>query len=211
MMRGLWGSALAGLLLSGCAYQASPLDAPAVNVVTSYSSKLGGKWLVYVDAAELRENIKPEGVACSFHSFPVDLSGPFPSSVRKTLPNVVNQTEEVEAPVPADRAKTSGARGVINIRGERVRTRLTAVPGFWMASLKADVTLTVSVTVDGPAGRLFGKTFDGNGRGEAEAGVACEGGAKAVAAATEDAQRDVLRRIAEDLANADRLRSAAAR
>jgi len=195
------------LLLGACAYQAQTVSSPARNVVTAYSNKVPGKWLLYVEADRLNTTVRPEDINCSAHSFPLDFTQGFPASVRDTLPNVLERVEDVSDPVPADRLKAAGARGVIVIRGEQLQSRLRVVPGFWSANISTEVEMAVSVAVDGPNGRVFGKTFDGRGRGDRPSGAFCSGGSESLKVAAEEAQREVLRRIAEELANADRVRS----
>jgi hypothetical protein len=195
------------LSLGACAYQAQTVSSPARNVVTSYTNKVPGKWLLYVEADRLNTTARPEDVSCSAHSFPLDFSQGFPASVRDTLPNVLERVEEVPEPVASDRLKASGARGIVIVRGEQLSSRLRAVPGFWSANIVTEVDMAVSVTVEGPNGRMFGKTFDGRGKGDRPSGAFCSGGSESLKVAAEDAQREVLRRIAEEVANSDRVRS----
>lgn len=198
---------LVALCTSGCAYKADPTSAPARNVVTSYSNKIPGRWAVLVEAERLNTTVRSQDIKCSAHTFPIDFTKGFPASVRETLPNVIAQVDFTEESSVPDAMKSTKSRGLIQIRGEQLEARLKIVPGFWTANVIVEVDMTVAVTVDGGGGRLFGKTFDGHGHADRPAGMFCGGGADAVKAAAEDAQRNVLRRIAEDLANSDRVRS----
>lgn len=205
-----WGVLSAAMLaqgLAGCQYTANTTAAPARNVVTSYSNKIPGKWAVLIEADRLNTIARSEDLNCSAHTFPINFTEGFPASVRETLPNVVSQVEDVSGPSTSEAIKTLKARGAIQIRGENLTSRIKIVPGFWSANVVADVDMSVAVMVDGPNGRIFGKTFDGRGRADRPVGMFCAGGAEAVKAAAEDAQRDVLRRIAEELANSERVRS----
>ena len=191
---------------SGCAYQANTSTAPARNVVTSYGNKIPGKWSLLIEADRLNTTVRSEGLQCSAHTFPVNFTTGFPASVRETLPNVITQVDEVE--LGAEHSPASNkTRGLIQVRGDNLQARLKIVPGFWSANVVVDVDITVAVTVDNGSGRIFGKTFDGRGHADRPSGMFCSGGAEAVKAAAEEAQRDVLRHIAEDLANSERLRS----
>ncbi|EHP94203.1 hypothetical protein MetexDRAFT_0948 [Methylorubrum extorquens DSM 13060] len=192
------------LALPGCTYTANTTAAPARNVITSFSNKVPGKWAVLVEADRLNTTARSEDLNCSAHTFPINFTQGFPASVRETFPNVFAQVEDAEA---AEGVRNAKARGVIQVRGENLQSRLKIVPGFWSNNVVVDVDMTVAVTVEGANGRLFGKTFDGRGRADRPLGMFCAGGAEAVKAAAEDAQRDVLRRIAEELANSERVRS----
>lgn len=199
-------AALCAMLLGGCAYQAATIATPADDVVTSFSDKIPGKWLLYIDASNLNTTVRPDSLECSAHNFPLDFTTGFPASVRTTLPNVIEDTEDVPDPIPADQAKKQGARGIISVHGESVSANLHVVSGFWSANIATEVDISASVTIDGPSGRLFGKTFDGEGRGDAPSGLACDGGAKALQEAADRAQKELLRRMAEEIANSDRVR-----
>ena len=192
------------LAVSGCTYTANTAPAPARNIVTSFANKVPGKWAVLVEADRLNTTVRSEDLNCSAHTFPINFTQGFPASVRETFPNVFTQVEDVEG---TEGVRSTKGRGVVQVRGENLQSRLKIVPGFWSANVVVDVDMTVAVTVEGANGRLFGKTFDGRGRADRPVGMLCSGGAEAVKAAAEDAQRDVLRRIAEELANSDRLRS----
>ena len=198
---------LSAALLAGCAYKADPIAAPSYNVVTSFSEKIAGKWLLAVDAAPLNQTIKPSGYACSAHSFPLELSDAFRTSVAQTLRNVFEQIEEIPTPIPGDQAARRGARGIIVVRGEEVRGRLDVRPGYWQANLKTDVIIVASTYVDGPNGRIFGTSLEGQGVSDAEAGFMCDGGAKSLVAASTVAMRDIMRKLGEALGNSERLRA----
>jgi hypothetical protein len=194
-------------LLAGCAYNADTAIAPANNVVTSFSQKLGGRWLLRTDSSAMVATLRPSDFNCSAHTFPIDFSSGFPGSLRGTLANVVDHIEDAPETANADRAKALGARGIIMVRGDQVRGNLRVVPGFWTANIVSEVEVSAAVTVDGPSGRLFGKTIDGRGRGDTGAGAFCSGGAESVKQAADAAQRDLLRRIGEEIGNSERLRS----
>lgn len=199
--------AIMACALSGCAYQAEPLGVASLDVVTSYSTKLPGKYLLYVEASPMDSTIRPSGVVCSAHSFPIKAADAFATSARKTIENLVESVETVGEPIPLDQIRKLGSRGLIVIRAENLDGEIRAMPGFWQATLNTEVQITASVTVDGPQGRLFGTTVDGRGKGEAEAGFACGGGAISMRASTEKAMKETLRRIGEGIANSERVRS----
>ncbi|OCJ03844.1 hypothetical protein A6U87_17545 [Rhizobium sp. AC44/96] len=203
-------SALAiGALLAACQYKAEPLPVATYNVYSSYDGKLPGKYLLYVDASKLNKPIKPSDYNCAAHTFPLDLSTSFASSVRQTFANLVTELEVVQQPVGRDDLKSRGARGMIIVRGEELNGRLRVVPGFWSAGMETEVALAASITVDGLGGRLLGTTVSGSGNGQADAGLACEGGAKSLVESAEHALKEALGRLGEALTNSDRVRKGA--
>lgn len=148
-MQAAYVALLGAIILAGCAYKADPIAAPSYNVVTSFSDKIPGKWFLAVEAAPLNQTIKPSGYACSAHTFPLELSDAFRTSVAQTLRNVFEQIEEIPTPIPGDQAPRRGARGIVVVRGEEVRGRLDVRPGFLQANMKTDVVIVASTYVDG--------------------------------------------------------------
>jgi hypothetical protein len=196
------------LLLGGCAYEAKPTSVPAFDTVTSFSTKVSGKWLLYIEGARMDTVIRPRDINCSAHTFPLQGSGAFAGSTRQTLENLFERIEVTESPVPVSTARARGARGLIVVRAERLDGFVQVVPGFWSAKIVSDLEATASIQVDGAGGRLFGQTFDARGRDEADAGFACSGGAESVQRAAQKGLRDLVRRIGEGVANSERVRSA---
>ena len=199
-----------GLFVSGCAYQAPVVSTPNLNVYTSYSTKLPGGYLLYVDAESFSQTIHATGIACSAHTYPLDARAAFKEATVKTLEQLVEHVEVVETPVAFDRAAADGKAGVIVFKGDEIQARFSMVPGFWTSSAEANVDLTAAVSVDGRGGRLFGSEASGTGHAEAPAGGMCGGAADALADATGKAMKQLLGQIGERMSNAPRLRGAAA-
>lgn len=198
---------VAVMLASGCAYKAETLDIAAFDTVTSYSAKVPGRYLLYVEATSLDTTVRPNQVACSAHNFPVAASQGFRGSVRRTLENIVDAVEPIDSPIPADQLKARGARGLIVVRAENLEGALRVEPGFWSANMSTEVDITASITVDGPGGRLLGTTVEGRGKGQSGAGVFCEGGADSIRQSAEKALKEVVRKIGEAVGNSDRVRT----
>ncbi len=195
--------------LPGCAYESKPITTGAVSIVAAYTEKIPGKFALIIEPGELNKVIRPRGVACSAHSYPLNLTDSFRSSVRATLQNLVERLEEVQAPLPSDALRAQGYKGQILVRGESLEGKLIAVPGFWTANISTTVHMSASVVADGQSGRLVGKTVEGIAERESEAGALCSGGAASVEEASTQAMRKLMVQLGEALANSERLRRSA--
>lgn len=195
--------------VSACQYKAEPVSVASYNVYSSYEGKLPGKYLLFVDGSKLSKPVKPSDFNCAAHTFPLDITNSFSTSVRKTFQNLVSEIEEVNQPVDRDTLRSRGAKGMIIVRGEDLDARLRLVPGFWSAGMETSVEIAASITVDGVGGRLLGTTVSGNGNAQSDAGFACEGGAKSLTQSAEKALKETLGRLGEALANSDRVRKGA--
>jgi len=201
-----WSTLMMVFSLTACAYEATPIATGAVSVISAYSNKVPGKFALAVESGELNKVIRPRGVQCSAHSYPLNMSDAFRSSVRATLSNVVEAIDEVPSPLSTATLKSSGYKGQIIVRGEGLEGKLIAVPGFWTANISTTIQLSASVVVDGVNGRLLGKTVEGLAEREAEAGPMCSGGSASVEEAAGQAMRKLMLQLGEAVANADRLR-----
>jgi hypothetical protein len=199
-----------GLTLSGCAYNAPVAVTPNLDVYSSYGAKLPGSYLLYIDDDTFSQTIKATGYSCSAHTYPLDVRAAFRDSAVKTIDQLVENVQVVTEPVPASALASQGKAGMIIIRSDTLQARFVAAPGFWSATIDANVDLAASVTVDGVQGRLLGTTAEGSGNAQSDAGAMCGGAADAIGHATEKAIKQLLGQIGERLSNSERLRSAMA-
>lgn len=195
------------LALAGCAYEAKPISTGSVSVVSSFTEKLPGRYALYIETTELSKVVRAQCVNCAAHTYPLDMSEGFRSSVRATFANLIDTIEEVPAPLDAGTLQAQGFKGQIIVRGDSLEGKLVAIPGFWQATISSTVRASASVIVDGQAGRLVGKTVEGMSEREADAGAFCSGGAAAVDSAASEALRKLVMQLGETVSNSERLRA----
>jgi len=159
-----------------------------------------------VDASAFNRKVKPTGLSCGAHSYPVEGSSSFKAAAIKTIANIVDEIETVDTPIPASGLKERGARGMIVVKAQDMVSRLRFIEGLFSATAEADFEPVVPVLVDGQKGRLFGTTVSGTGRAESNAGIMCEGGSDAVSQAASQAGKKALTELAESISNTGRLR-----
>lgn len=191
---------LIGVLVAGCSPTATETTAtPVANLVTTSASKIPGNWVAQVDASRFIASIKSSTPQCSVYDYPLNAGPGFEASVRATLPSVFQNIE------------VSGGRGsgrnVVIISSESLDSQLRGTARLFDTSFTAEVNLSASVAVEGSSGRLFGRSFSGRGLGSANSN-GCDGGGQALRSAAEQAQRDLLRKVAEELSNSERVRRA---
>jgi len=207
MLTKLFAAAAATTLLVGCAYMAEPVAVESYDIATSYGSKLHGKYLLYVDGARLDTTVKPADMSCAAHTYPLVLSQPLADGMTGAFSSLVDELQVVTAPVASADLKAQGARGMITIQAQDVQASLRALPGYWSSGMDTSVQVIMSITVDGRSGRVFGTTVTGDGKGQGDAGFACDGGAKSLSDAGAQALRQAMTNAAEAVANSDRVRA----
>jgi hypothetical protein len=201
-------AALAALPLGACAYNATVTAAPNLAVYSSYGDKLPGRYLLHVDGSAFSSVVRPTGLNCSAHNFPLEFRDAFERSVVGTFQQLVEDVQVVERPVPQPEIAASGAAGMIVVRGEGVSARLIFIPGFWTSTPEATVEMTASLTVDTPTGRVLGTTTAGDATSQIGAGGDCGSGAISLGAATQGAMKELMGGLGERMANSPRLRDA---
>lgn len=197
---------VAGMLLSGCAYNAVPSAAPEFAVYSNYAEKLPGRYLLYISDNDTATEVRSDTFECSAHRFPLDLATSFRGSIVGTLGNLVEEVQLVDAPVTSADLAAQSARGMIIVRLENVDTDIRYRVGFWSQEARVETELTASVTVDGRDGRLLGRTVEADEEAQGSAGFACEGTADVLSASAQGAMENLMGRLGEALANAERLR-----
>lgn len=185
------------LTITGCSYMATTTNNPATDIYSNNPDRIAGRWAVYVDADEMAGRFKVSGLSCYAHSYPVDARNTFAISVEQTLRSIMDNLETIYTPILPEE-KRENFDGVIRIEVEELEVDLFLQGLF---SLKADVEITVTVTVDGIQDRRMRTTIEGDGDHKAGVGVFCGGGATAIGKAVDAAIKETLERLGEHLSN----------
>ena len=191
-----------------CTYQAAVDISPSLDVYSSYDNRIPGTWALTVDAREFDgQEADVEGLNCSFHKYPVNAGDAFTQSAVGTFRNLVEGVQMLDEPLTAEGlARSDDFTGQIIIDADDLDAEIVMIEGFWKSRMKAEVEMSASVVAISPEGRLFGRSLNAEGEGQADAGVACGGGGKATQEATEQTIEDLLQEIGEAVTNSPRIR-----
>lgn len=193
--------------LGGCAYNIAPTNAPAVNVYSSYDSKIPGTWVLVVDpSVEFSRDIKPSTYICQAHKYPFSTGDSIKASVTQTLTNVFEELAIRPSSPSAEEMRSQNWRGVIVIRLDSFQPRLACQQGFWSATCSATADLSFGLEVNGPDGRLLGTSVGSSKTADGDSGAYCGDAANVFSEAYRLALRDALERLAEKVSNTQRLR-----
>ena len=196
-------------LFSGCAYNVQPEVSAATNVYSSYNGKVPGRYVVVIDGSmnDMHRTVKPSSYVCSADSYPVDTSNVFAASIMGTLNQVFQSTVEENDMPSAEDLKRLDALGTVFVRLDDFSPRLSCSMGFWSGSCTAHTDLSFGVEVRNPKGMLYATSVEADKTASGDAGQACGGAANILARSIKKATRDAMNRMAERLANAERIRS----
>lgn len=197
------------VFVSACSYQAPTNVAPAYNVFSNYTDKISGRYALTVEAEEMDDTIKVSGFTCSAHNYPLQAQSQFISSTRLTLEQLFESIEVVDEASASNILNSGMYDGLVRVMVDDLDVDLTVIPGFWTATMEADVEITASYTLDRADGRVLGGSVEGDKDFESDSGGACEGGAIAIGQAVEGAMKEATKLIGERLSSSPKLREKA--
>ncbi|MDP2002154.1 MAG: hypothetical protein ACYCX0_10575 [Desulfurivibrionaceae bacterium] len=198
---------LAGLV-SGCAYNVQPVSTKAINIYSSYESKVPGQFAVVLDDSirNVNREVKPVSHVCSAHSYPIFLGESIAVSVKHTLDSVFEQTVEQSTMPSTEAMKKLGLRGVVFVKMDDFSPRLSCSMGFWSGTCSGSTDISFGVNIRGTNGTLLATSVSGSKTFDGDSGGGCGGGANVLSESITRATRDALERLAERVSNSPRLR-----
>lgn len=202
-------AAAALTLLSACAYNAAPVAAPAINIVSNFENKVPGKFALILadDIGQTRKEVRPSSHACSAHTYPLIAGQAIESSIRRTMDSVFESVSEVATPMTPAAMKAGGYSGQISVRLSEFSPRLSCQIGFWSGSCVSNVDIGFGIEIKNTEGKtVHSSSVGGSKSAEGDAGGACGGGANILADATSRSVKDALERAAERISNVTALR-----
>lgn len=207
MKLGLVIVGIAGLV-SGCAYNVQPVSTKAINIYSSYDSKVPGQYAVVLDDSirHVNREIKPVSHVCSAHTYPIALGESIAISVKHTLDSVFEQTVEQSTMPSSETMKRLGLRGVVLVKMDDFSPRLSCSMGFWSGTCSGSTDMSFGINIRGTTGTLLSTSASGSRTFDGDSGGSCEGGANVLSESITRAAKDALERLAERISNSPRLR-----
>lgn len=199
--------ALAAVSLGACTYAVKPTSAPAVNIYTTFESKIPGRWaLVVEDGGSMNRQITMGSYACSAHTYPFDGTESLATSTRSTLQQVFEAVESRSSAPTREQMQADGLAGVILVRVDTFQPRATCTQSFWTMNCTSNVELSLGVRIDGLEESLFASSVGSQRSADGDAGGACGNVPNVVADAYRNTLRDTMERLAERVGGAPKLR-----
>lgn len=194
--------------IHGCAYNVQPVSTKAINIYSSYESKVPGRFAIVIDdsARNINREIRSATSTCSAHSYPIALGESIAISVARTLDSVFEQTFEQPSMLSADAMTKLGLRGVALVKIDEFSPRLSCSMGFWSGTCTGSTDISLGINIRGVNGVLFATSVSGSKTFDGDSGSGCDGGANVLSESITRATKDALERLAERISNSPRLR-----
>ncbi len=194
--------------LAACTYQVETNTTEPPPVLTAYAAKVPGKWALQIGADRATAELQAAGLRCDQFDYPLDLTKFFAQTAEATFKSVAEDVRVVDHSPSKSEIVSEGYAGVIKVRVEDLRAKVN-VEGVMDATANANTEIDGTILVTKPGQRLVDNSETGIGTAQRDAGLACDGAGAAVSAASGEAVRDVIRKLAEQFANSHDIRYAA--
>jgi hypothetical protein len=199
------GVAIAAAGLGACSYPVETSPAQSVPVITAYTDKVPGKWVLVVDAGKASATLEAAGTRCSQSDFPLDLSKPFAQTAEATFRTVAEDVRLSDHALSNSELASGDYAGVIVVRVADMRASVkTDGVVEARATAKTEIDGTILVTKGGE--RMVDARQSGSGDAERDAHIDCSGAGEAASAASDTAIQEVVEKLAEQFANSHAIR-----
>jgi hypothetical protein len=200
----------AGVLLSAaglaaCSYPVETPPAEAVSVLTAYTDKVPGKWVLIVDAAKANTTLEDAGTRCSQTDYPLDLSKTFTETADATFKTVADDVRVSDHALSRSELMSGGYSGVIIVSVSVLKASIKTT-GVVEARAAAETEIDGEILVIKGGERMVDSRQKGKGDAERDTHIDCSGAGEAAAAASDAAVQEVVSRLAEQFANSHAIR-----
>jgi hypothetical protein len=196
---------VSALALAACSYPVEPPPAEAVPVLTAYTDKVPGKWLLIVDASKATAALAADGARCSRTDYPLDLSKRFAETANATFRTVAEEVRLSDHALSKSEMASGGYTGVIVVTVADMRAS-ARTDGLVEARASAEMEIDGTILVAKMGERMLDSRQSGKGDAERDAHIDCSGAGEAAAAASDTAMHDVIGKLAEQFANSHAVR-----
>jgi hypothetical protein len=199
------GVAIAAAGLAACSYPVEPPPAQAIPVITAYTNKVPGKWVLIVDAAKASTTLESAGTRCSQSDFPLDLSKFFAQTADATFRTVADDIHLSDHALSKSELASGGYSGVIVLSVVDMRASVKT-EGVVEASATAKTEIDGRILVVKDGERMVESQQSGSGDADRDAHIDCSGAGEAAAAASDTAVQQLMEKLAEQFANSHAIR-----
>lgn len=193
--------------LTACSYNVTPNSAPAVNIYTTYQSKIPGEIIVVFDsgAEGQRREIAPASMVCQAFKYKMDISATANDSVIRTFEMLVENVSSRQSLPSRDELKRDNLRAAI-VTMDTFNPRIRCSQGFWEGNCTASTDLSFGVRISDGSGPLLATSAGSSRTVDGGSGSNCEGGVELLSRSVESAMRDTMERLAERISGSNKLR-----
>jgi len=201
----IFAGAVLAVGLAACTYPVETPPAEAVPILTAYTDRVPGKWVLIVDAARANAALESSGTRCSQSDYPLDLSKAFTETADATFKTVADDVRLSDHALSKSELISGGYSGVIILSVSALKASLKT-DGVVEARAVAETEIEGAILVIKGGERMVDSRQTGIGQAERDAHIDCSGAGEAAAAASDTAVQDIVGKLAEQFANSHAIR-----
>ena len=205
MNRIIAGVVLSAVGLAACTYPVETPPAEAVPVLTAYTDRVPGKWVLIVDAAKANTTLEDAGTRCSQTDYPLDLAKVFAETADATFKTVADDVRVSDHALSKSELMSGGYSGVIIVSVSSLKATIKT-NGVVEARAAAETEIDGAILVIKAGERMVDTRQSGKGAAERDTHIDCSGAGEAASAASDAAVQDVVGKLAEQFANSHAIR-----
>jgi hypothetical protein len=191
--------------LAACTYPVETPPAEAAPVITAYTDRVPGKWVLIVDAAKATTTLQDAGTRCSQSDYPLDLAKTFTETADATFKTVGDDVRVSDHALSKAELMSGGYSGVIVVSVAGLKASIKT-NGVVEARAVAETEIEGEILVIKGGERMVDSRQKGKGDAERDTHIDCSGTGEAAAAASDAAVQDVVGKLAEQFANSHAIR-----
>lgn len=191
--------------LSACTYPVESTTSEPAKVFMAYTNRVPGKWALLIDSDKATAALQVSQLRCNQFDYPVDYTKNVARIAETTFKTVGDDIRVSDHELTKSELASGAYTGVITVRITDFRPKIE-IEGILEphADATSEIEGTVLVTKGGE--RMVDSSETAKGDSGRDAGIACDGAADAVAAASDQAVQDIVRKFAEEFANSHAVR-----
>jgi hypothetical protein len=191
--------------LSACTYPVESTTTEPEKVFMAYTDRVPGKWALLIDSDKATGALVGTGIRCDQFKYPVDFTKTVARIAEATFKTVGDDIRVSDHQLTKTELASGGYTGVIIVRIIDFRPKID-VDGVLEPHADATTEIDGTVLVTKGGQRMVDSSESAKGDSGRDAGIACEGAADAVSAASDQAVQDIVRKFAEEFANSHAVR-----
>lgn len=181
-----------GLVLSACTGQAV---VPPVTVETPIGMRpTPGSYAATVQSGGWALETKSEALSCGAWTFDTDVNGPYENAMRDVLTRSLEKVTFTPDILTADQLRAQGYDAQVVIHQGSADASFGVTPGFFTASARGSVALSVILAIRDETGVAYQNTVTGKGTGTKEV-FGCPSIGEAIGAGAQDAIQTIVTQI----------------
>ena len=186
-----FGLILLLLALGGCAVLPGTLPISPVEVPSSYTQKVPGRWALVVGDTRFNTEIEAPGLACGDMSFPVDMDRSFRQYLVQGFGQIADEMVPVDHSLSDGEIRSGRFSGQIVVGSSTLLPNVNFVQHGFTAYVDSNMALSATLDVESRGHRLLRKTFTVTGISHVDGGLICENATGGLARAVDSAMQQM--------------------